>query len=135
MALPTKRINGFTLTELITSVAIIGLLANLALATISKQRKRAHLAEVTTIIATGLKIAGIESQNPTYRPTDDCSISGITTKDLQDWDITCSFKGEIFTITASGSGSNPKIPTTLSTGQWSLNRLNGAITTGTPSGI
>jgi len=135
MALFSKEEKGFTLTELITSILIIGLLANLALTTITKQTKRAHLAEAITIIATGLKIAGIESQNPTYTPTNDCSISGINIKDLKGWDINCNFKGEIFTIKASGNGSNPNIPTTLSTGTWSLSRTNGSITQGIATGI
>ena len=131
---PTNE-KGFTLTELITSIVIVSLLANLALASVSKQTKRAHLVEVTTIITTGLKIAGIESQKPGYTPTNDCNAPAIDSKGLNDWIITCDFEGEIFTIKASGKGSNPNIPTTLSTGTWSLNRTNGSITQGVATGL
>lgn len=135
MTLTSTKEKGFTLTELITSITIISILANLALTTISKQTKRAHLEEATTIIATGLKIAVIESQNSSFTPTNVCRISGITNKDLEDWKITCDFKGEMFTIKASGKGSDPNIPATLSTGTWSLNRTNGSISQGIATGV
>lgn len=135
MASTPAKEKAFTLPELITSIFIVSLLANIALASISKQTKRAHLAEITTIITTGLKIAGIESRNPGYIPTNDCSISTIASKGLNDWDTTCNLEGEIFTIKASGKGTNPNIPPTLSTGTWSLNRTNGSITQGIANGI
>ncbi|QNI85828.1 prepilin-type N-terminal cleavage/methylation domain protein [Synechococcus sp. PROS-7-1] len=135
MLLTQKKEKGFTLTELMASVAITSILISLSLTTISKQTKRAHLAEATTLIATGLKIAGIESQKPGYTPTNDCNVPAIDSKGLNDWIITCDFEGEIFTIKASGKGSNPNIPTTLSTGTWSLNRTNGSITQGVATGL
>lgn len=44
-----KKANGFTLLELMTIVAVIGILATIALATYSQYQNRAKLAEVITI--------------------------------------------------------------------------------------
>lgn len=99
-----SRANGFTLIELMITVAIIAILSAVALPAYNDYVMRGRLVEATTLLSDGrVRLEQYYQDNRNYGSGTTC---GLTFSNGSFFNISCaaSNSGQSFTLTATGSG-------------------------------
>lgn len=123
---PLQSQSGFTLIELMVTVAIIGILAAIALPQYSDYVTRSKIPEATGGLSTKrVRIEAFYDNNRTYVGAPDCASDSTSSKYFT---FSCSASSATaFTLQASGSG-------TMAGFTFTVNESNTKATTSVPSG-
>ena len=131
---PTE--NGFTLVEVIVVILIVSILSATAIASLVDQSKKANLTEAQIAISAALKNGMMLNSSNNLPANVNCSDLEIQENSFRNWIFTCSKPQQnTLSITAQGSGYNPSIDQSISSGEWSINLETGIIKKGEPVGI
>lgn len=102
--MPAQRIRGFTLIEIMITVAILAIVASVALPSYSAyvQRSRVPAAlDALTVISAKMEMVFQDRNDGTYGPGPTCNIA---LGEAQDFSLSCTPVGATFTATATGTG-------------------------------
>ena len=119
--------DGFTLTDLMITVALASLLAGLALPTLSNQAKKAKFIDAETAISAALKRSALKREENKLKTSSQCDDLSLNNSITPEWKYTCKITAEKVEILARGTGYDSTITEGTSTGAWILNTRTGKI--------
>lgn len=123
-----KKKNGFTLLELMITIAIVGILTSIAMPGYRDYMRRSQITEATsTLSSMRVKLEQHYQDNRTY--TGACGASGLAAKpsNLQNFDLSCNLGDDTYTLTATGKNGVKDFVFTI-------DQSNNKATTSVPSG-
>ena len=118
---------GFTLTELMITVALASLLAGLALPTLNNQAKKAKFIDAETAISAALKRSALKREENKLKTSSQCDDLNLNNSMTPEWKYTCEITPEKVEILARGTGYDSTITEGTSTGAWTLDTRTGKI--------
>jgi type IV pilus assembly protein PilE len=125
--MPAQRIRGFTLIEIMITVAILAIVASVALPSYSAyiQRSRVPAAlDALTVISAKMEMVYQDRNDGTYGPGPNCNIA---LGEAQDFVLSCTPSGNTFIATATGTGR-------MANYSYTINQAGARATTGHPKG-
>ena len=85
---------GFTLTELMITVALASLLAGLALPTLNNQAKKAKFIDAETAISAALKRSALKREENKLKTSSQCDDLNLNNSMTPEWKYTCEITPE-----------------------------------------
>ena len=119
--------DGFTLIELMITVALAILLAGLALPTLNNQAKKAKFVDAETAISAALKRSALKREEKKLKTSSQCDDLNLNNSMTPEWKYTCKITTEKVEILARGTGYDSTITEGTSTGTWILDTRTGKI--------
>jgi type IV pilus assembly protein PilE len=126
-----RRVKGFTLIELMVTVAIVAILSSIALPSYTAYVQRSRITEaVSGLAGMGVNMERFFQDNRTYEGACTNGTVAQLPKNTANFSFTavpCSLSATAFTVTAEGTGS-------MAGFTYTLNEANVRATTSVPSG-
>ena len=125
--------DGYTLVELMITVALAAVLGGLALPTFSTQTKKAKFIDAETAISAAFKRTGSSREEKSLTTSSLCSDLGLDNSATPEWEYSCEISPDEIQIQATGTGRDSTITPETTTGRWTLTVKTGKITRGNRS--